>query len=148
MGNHAVKEESRKSRWTEPWLWRKLAYAVLTVVLLVAVGAGIISPEQSDLWLQNIDKVLGVIAALGFGVAAAKTTPASDVPLSEIEQARADVATAKLTPGMVDDLIAQAKLASLQLQHARDTVAVVEAEAALESSPASETASKPFSVYH
>ena len=148
MGNHAVKEESRKSRWTELWLWRKLAYAVLTVVLLVAVGAGIISPEQSDLWLQNIDKVLGVIAALGFGVAAAKTTPASDVPLSEIEQARADVATAKLTPGMVDDLIAQAKLASLQLQHARDTVAVVEAEAALESSPASETASKPFSVYH
>jgi len=143
-------------------LWRKLAYAVLTVVLLVAVGAGIISPEQSDMWLQNIDKVLGVIAALGFGVAAAKTTPASDVPLSEIEQARADVAAAKLTPGMVDDLIAQAKLAAITVKEARTpqpdsaaasveaakqdaATAVAHAESAAETA---KQADRPFSVYH
>lgn len=128
MGTHTIKD-SRKSRW-EPWLIRRIAYTLVALLLLVAVGFGVITPEQSDAWLGNADKVLGIIAGLGLFGAAIKANPSSDVPLSEIEQARADIEAAKLTPSMVDDLVAQAKLASLQLQHARDTVAAVEESAA------------------
>jgi|GEM_PF-2660033 len=128
MGTHTVKD-SKKSRW-EPWLIRRIAYTAVALLLLVAVGFGVITPEQSDAWLGNADKVLGIIAGLGLFGAAIKANPGSDVPLSEIEQARADVAAAKLTPSMVDDLVAQAKLAALQLKNARDTVAAVEASAA------------------
>lgn len=117
MGTHTAKD-SRKSRW-EPWLIRRIAYTAVALVLLVAVGFGVITPEQSEAWLGNADKALGILASLGLLGAAVKANPGSDVPLTEIEQARADVAAAKLTPSMVDDLIAQAKLAAIQLNQAR-----------------------------
>lgn len=168
MGTHNVKEDAKKSRWSEPWLIRRIAYTAIALLLLVAVGFGVITPEQSDAWLSNADKALGILVSLGLLGAAVKANPGSDLSLSEIEQARADVAAAKLTPGMVDDLIAQAKLAAITVKNVRDTVAVVEADAAAESATASvanaeqdasaatavaqaESASenaKPFSVYH
>lgn len=117
MGTHTIKD-SKKSRW-EPWLIRRIAYTAVALLLLVAVGFGLITPEQSDAWLGNADKILGIIAGLGLFGAAIKANPGSDVPLSEIEQARADVAAAKLTPSMVDDLVAQAKLAAITVKEAR-----------------------------
>ena len=118
MGNHTIKED-KKSRWAEPWLIRRIAYTAIALILLVAVGFGVITPEQSDAWLGNADKALGILASLGLLGAAVKANPGSDVPLTEIEQARADVAAATLTPSMVDDLIAQAKLAAITVKEAR-----------------------------
>lgn len=71
-------ENTRTPRWTEPAWIRKLAYAVLSLVLVLVTGAGLITDAQADSWLAGLDQVITVLGAVGLGVAAAKTHRGSD----------------------------------------------------------------------
>ena len=68
----------KQTQWAQPWLVRKLAYAAVSLALLIAVGAGLIDADAADQWLGQADKVIGALAMLALGVASAKTHSGSD----------------------------------------------------------------------
>ncbi|QGJ94152.1 membrane protein [Corynebacterium phage EmiRose] len=113
-----MSEHARKTAWREPWFIRRAIYALVGLVLLVAAGSGLITPEQSDTWLAHSDSVIQAIASLGLFGAAVKANPGSDLNKSEVDKARAELAAAKRTASPLDDLVAEAKLAAATLREA------------------------------
>ncbi|MFP7366276.1 hypothetical protein SFC07_10985 [Corynebacterium callunae] len=70
---------NNQSQWRQPWFIRRVVYAVVALALLIAVGAGWITEDQSASILSQADQLLGVLAALGLSVASAKANPQSDL---------------------------------------------------------------------
>lgn len=85
---------------TAKWAWRKLAYALVALIVGVLGAFGIASEVQADQWTQNLDAlipwILGIIAP---AVASAKTNAGSDSTATA-----ADVAAAQADP---DDVAAR-----------------------------------------
>lgn len=82
-----------KSNWQQGWWIRRVIYAILALALTIAVGGGWISDTQADTWLAQADQVIGILAAVGLGIAATKTHRGSDDPSTA-----QDVADAARTP--------------------------------------------------
>lgn len=92
-----------------PWFIRKAIYLVVTVVGLVAVVLGWVTPGDVDVWLTQVGSLAAVV---GGGMAAMNTGRASDLsPAEEIAEntvAFAPAATpAPAQPETYDDLRAR-----------------------------------------
>lgn len=70
----------RKNNFREAWWIRRIIYAILALALTIAVGGGWITDIQADTWLAQADKIIGILAAVGLGIAATKTHRGSDDP--------------------------------------------------------------------
>lgn len=107
-----------KANWKEAWWIRRAIYAVLALGLTIAVGGGWVTDTQADTWLAQADKIIGILAAVGLGVAATKTHRGSDDPTTHEDVA---VAATSADPrigdiGMVVNDIRDA-IASMAVPH-------------------------------
>ena len=79
-----------------PWFIRKAIYLVVTVVGLVAVVLGWVTPGDVDMWLSQAGSLAAVV---GGGMAAVSTGRASDKsPAEEIADNAAATAPAYVSP--------------------------------------------------
>lgn len=68
-----------KNSFREPWFIRRALYLVISAVLLVLSGIGIVQAEQIDSLTATLSTTLGtLLGALGTGIAATKTNRGSD----------------------------------------------------------------------
>lgn len=108
-----------KAHWKESWWIRKIIYCVLALGLTIAVGGGWVSDTQADSWLAQADHIVGILAAVGLGVAATKTHRGSDDPVTHADVAEAARATPAVIP-RIDERIADM---GMVLNDVRDTIA-------------------------
>lgn len=68
-----------KNSFREPWFIRRALYLVISAVLLVLSGIGIVQAEQIDSLTATLSTTLGtLLGAFGTGLAATKTNRGSD----------------------------------------------------------------------
>lgn len=82
-----------KNNFREAWWIRRVIYAILALALTIAVGGGWITDIQADTWLAQADKIVGILAAVGLGIAATKTHRGSDDPTTHEDVAVAATST-------------------------------------------------------
>ena len=68
-----------KNSFREPWFIRRALYLVISAVLLVLSGIGIVQAEQIDSLTATLSTTLGtLLGAFGTGLAATKTNRGAD----------------------------------------------------------------------
>lgn len=100
-----------KANWkfSEAWYIRQVGYALLSAVLLLLVGFGVLSSETMEQLREKADMLLGLLFASGaLGFASSKTNAGSDSTVTARDVAAAAASSASnVSSGVIRATVAE-----------------------------------------
>lgn len=100
-----------KANWKfgEAWYIRQVGYALLSAVLLLLVGFGVLSSETMEQLLEKADMLLAMLVASGaLGFASSKTNAGSDSTVTARDVAAAAASSASnVSSGVIRATVAE-----------------------------------------
>lgn len=101
-------KHNEKGRLSEPWLIRRVFYAIIGLIGAVLFGFGIADADQIDQWSQAAERLAApILMILTSGLAGVKANPGSDGKTEKGQSPDTTPTTPTPTPPSGNDLLTQ-----------------------------------------